>query len=312
MLAIRRKLWIIDLFDFYFRRKVLGLRIPLLASFKLTYRCNLFCRACPFHPRAQESDSHISWDSAIRVLQELKQRGCRLVVFEGGEPLMWRDGSKGLNDLVLYARQHFLRVAVTTNGTLSLDVPSDVLWVSLDGLKQTHDRLRSDSFDTVWANLRNAVHPNVLVHFTMNKENWRDLDQLLEMLKQVPAVRGMTVQLFYPYGQGEDPMALSSSERRAALEKVIELKRRGYPIFNSQSRLRAMIDNKWVCHDDVLINVDPNGEITTGCYAKGRGEVRCRECGFTPVAEASGALDFLPGSILTGWQTYIKIDKPAG
>ena len=90
------------------------------------------------------------------------------------------------------------------------------------------------------------------------------------MLKQVSAVRGMTVQLFYPYEQGEESLALDPSERRAALGKVIQLKRRGYPIFNSYSRLKAMTDNKWKCHDDVLINVDPDGEITTGCYAKSR------------------------------------------
>ena len=32
---------------FFFRRKVLRQKQPLLASFKLTYRCNLACQACP-------------------------------------------------------------------------------------------------------------------------------------------------------------------------------------------------------------------------------------------------------------------------
>jgi len=66
-------------------------------------------------------------------------------------------------------------------------VPVDVLWVSLDGTKKTHDRLRSGSFDRVWSNLEKASHGKLLVHFTMNRENWRDLGVLLDELKQRPA-----------------------------------------------------------------------------------------------------------------------------
>jgi len=52
--------------------------------------------------------------------------------------------------------------------------------------------------------------------------------------------------------------------------------------------------------------VDPDGSITQGCYVRSRGEVRCAECGFTPVAELSGAFDFAPGSILAGWKAFVS------
>ena len=120
--------WPLDLSWFFLQRKILGRKIPLLASFKVTYRCNLACRACPFHLRSDDKEAHISWNTAIGALESLRRSGARVVVFEGGEPLLWRDGSYRLHDLVLYARAHFLRVAVTTNGTLPLDVPSHTLW----------------------------------------------------------------------------------------------------------------------------------------------------------------------------------------
>jgi len=302
---IRRLLWVLDLFDFYFRRRILRQRIPLLASFKLTYRCNLSCSACPFHGRAAENNSHITWGGAVDALDALKSLGTRIVVFEGREPFLWRDGNHDLHDLVHYAKKRFLRVAVTTNGTFPLDVAADVVWVSIDGLNGTHDRLRSGSFEQVWSNLKSADHPRVLVHFTMNRHNWRELDQLAEKLKHVPAVKGLSVQLFYPYDQGESSLALSPDERKCALENVIRLKK-SYPIINSERCMKAMIWNNWHCHDDVLINVDPDGKLTQGCYVKNRGEVNCRECGFTPVAEASGALDLQPGSILAGWKAYLS------
>ena len=239
------------------------------------------------------------------VLEALKRSGCRIVVFEGGEPLLWADGCYEFTDLVQYSKKLFLRVGVTTNGTLPLNVPTDVLWVSLDGLKETHDILRSNSFDIVWSNIKSAHHPRLLIHFTINKQNWRDLDALVEHLREIPTVKGMTVQLFYPYDQDERPLALSLYERKAALEKIIQLKKRGYPILNSINRLKAMIENKWVCHDDILINADPNAKITVGCYVKNRGEVKCGDCGFTPIAEASGALDLILGSISAGWHIFI-------
>ena len=291
---------------FFFQRKFLRRDLPLLASFKLTYQCNLKCAPCPYHRRDDHLRAHIRWEAATAALDALHCAGCRIVVFEGGEPLLWSDGTRSFSDLARYARDRFLCAAATTNGTLPLDVPVDVLWVSLDGTKETHDRLRSGSFDRAWENLGRASQGKLLVHFTMNRENWRDLGVLLDELKQRPAVRGVTVQLFYPYGQGEENLALGPAERREAIGSAIALKERGYPIFNSRRSLERMITNGWQCHDRLLVNVDPDGSITQGCYVRSRGEVRCAECGFTPVAELSGAFDFAPGSILAGWKAFVS------
>jgi len=304
--TISRPHWATDLLSFYIQRKIFRRNVPLLASFKLTYNCNLSCSACPFHLRAAEPHSRITWDAAVAALDDLKKRGTRLVTFEGGEPFLWRDGERGLRDLVEYAKKRgFLCVSVTTNGTFPLDVPADVIWVSIDGMQETHDRLRSGSFERIWANLDSAGSSRVLVHCTLNRMNWRELEALAVKVKRHPVVKGLSVQLFYPYGQGESPLALSDDERRAALEQVIRLKR-SYPIINSERCLRTMTRNEWRCHDDVLINVDPDGTISQGCYVKGRGSINCRQCGFTPVAEASGALDLRPGSLLAGWRAYLS------
>ena len=299
--------WPLDLSWFFLQRKILGRKIPLLASFKITYRCNLACRACPFHLRSDDENADMSWNTAIGALESLRRLGTRMVVFEGGEPLLWRNGSYRLHDLVLYARQHFLRVAVTTNGTLPLDVPAHTLWVSLDGLKETHDELRSNSFDRILSNIKETKHPRIFIHYTLNRRNWRDVDSLAKWVQDMPTLKGMTVQFFYPYNQGEENLSLSSEERRIAIKKLLELKKSGLPILNSAGRLKAMIDNRWRCHDDILINVDPDGTITKGCYVKNRGEINCDACGFTPVAEASGALDLIPGSLYSGWRLFLKM-----
>jgi Fe-coproporphyrin III synthase len=72
---------------FFLKTKVFRKKIPLIASFKLTYNCNLKCAPCPFHSKAGMPGTHIPWDEAVNALIRLKRMGCLFVIFEGGEPL---------------------------------------------------------------------------------------------------------------------------------------------------------------------------------------------------------------------------------
>ncbi len=290
---------------FFLKTKIFRQRVPLIASFKLTYNCNLKCAPCPFYSKAGLPGTHISWDDALKAILTLKKMGCLFVIFEGGEPLIWRDGNRDFNDLVLLAGKHFITVGATTNGTLPIDVETDVLWVSIDGLKETHDRLRGNSFDIAISNIRSSSHKKLLVHYTLNRLNYKEFEELSRFIAKFPNVRGITVQFFYPYGQGEENLRLSRDERRTAVETIVRLKKAGIPILNSSSRLRAMIDNTWKCHEWLLANVTPDGNIFTGCYVKGRGTINCRACGFTPVAEASGAYNFFPKSLFSGLSIFL-------
>ena len=138
-----------------------------------------------------------------------------------------------------------------------------------------HDKLRSNFFDRINSNLKTTKHPRVFIHCTLNRRNWREVESLVQWVQDMPNVQGMSIQLLYPYNQGEDDFALSPEERRAAIGKLLKIKIRGFPILSSAGRLRAMSDNRWRCHDDILINVDPDGTITKGCYVKSRGEINC-------------------------------------
>ncbi len=294
----------ISFFGFFFSTKVLGYRMPLLANVKLTYRCNLKCAGCPFHLRSQEENSHMSWETAIKSLDRLKDTGCRIVIFEGGEPLLWKDAGRDFSDLAGYARRHFICVGATTNGTVSLDVPTDILWVSIDGLENTHNALRSNSYRKVLENIHSSTHNRLMIHYTLNNKNFSEFEELVRTVSDIEQIKGITLQLFYPYNQGEEELALSGNQRKEALLKAIELKRSGYPVMNSFQGLNAMTHNTWTCHDWLLANVDPDGDLSVGCYVIGRGEKKCSQCGFTPVAEASLAYDLVPGALYTGWRLF--------
>ncbi len=84
--------------------RLLGRKRPLLTGFKLTDRCNLRCRACPFWQRETEE---MSFPQVQEVLLRMYHSGVRLMILEGGEPFLWRDGAYGLEDVVAECKKLF-------------------------------------------------------------------------------------------------------------------------------------------------------------------------------------------------------------
>jgi len=278
--------------------RLLGRRRPLLAGIKLTHRCNLRCRACPFW---KLDGRDMSFAQARRALDELYDAGVRLVIFEGGEPFLWRDGDHRLADLVSEAKQRFFCVGVTTNGTLPIEVPADIVWVSVDGLAETHNRNRGPTFERVMTNIANSSHPKIFANVTINRLNWQEMPELIRFLAR--RVKGITIQFYYPY-EGTENLSLSREERRLVLEELIALKQAGYPLADSIAALKALQDNSWHCHPWLIANVEPDGTVNYGCYLRSRAEIRCDQCGFAAHTELSLAYDWNLAAIATGRRVF--------
>ncbi len=274
-------------------------KAPFLASFKLTYRCNLTCQQCPFH-QMQSADPDFT--AVVRTLDALKERGNRVVIFEGGEPMLWRDGERRVHAVVEEANRRFAVTGMTTNGTLSLDAPVSVLWVSVDGFRETHNALRGgEIFDRVMENIARSAHPCIYAHITVNNRNAGEVPALIPYLSE--RVPGITLQFYYPYGK-KDELFLDFGRRAELIERVIELKREGYPVLNSVAALRALEDNHWRCADWLIDNANPDGSLSQGCYLRGRDDIDCARCGFSPHTEASLAYQGRIEAILAGLRIF--------
>jgi len=275
-------------------------RAPLLAGFKVTHRCNLRCRACPFWRRQTED---IPFDRAVDVMDRLFEAGARLLIFEGGEPFLWQDGNRSLNDLVLEAKKRFFSVGITTNGTLPLETPADIVWVSIDGLRETHNLNRGLTFDKVMDHIRTSTHDKILANITISRLNVDELPELVPFLSDIPQIKGITIQFYYPYNDSED-LSISQTQRVQALDQLIRQKRAGYAILDSIAVLEALKDNSWECHDWLIADAEPDGAINLGCYLKNRADIDCRQCGFAAHAELSLAFDGNLSAINTGRMVF--------
>jgi len=264
------------------KSRLLNIKKPVLAGVKITHVCNLKCKHCPFWSKQAGS---LSFSQVKESFKNLYDIGARVVIIEGGEPFLWKDNGCDIRDIVKEARKLFFSVGITTNGTFPLEVDSDIIWVSIDGLKETHDQIRGESFEKIMANLENCSHPNVYAHITINSVNREEVPELVEFISS--KVRGITIQFHYPYDGVEDKLFLPFSQRHKILDSLIKMKRDGFPIANSYACLRALKDNRWKCHSWMIASVGPDGKITQGCYVKNRGEISCEKCGFSAHTEIS-------------------------
>lgn len=273
-------------------------RKALLAGFKITHQCNLKCRVCPFW---KLKDSHISYDHAISVMDQFYKAGVRLLIFEGGEPFLWRDKNLRFDALAAEAAKKFFCTGVTTNGTLPIETTADVVWVSIDGMRETHNFNRGNTFDRIISNIESSSHPNILANITINSINCKEIPELVKFLANL--VKGITIQFYYPY-QATENLWVVHEERSKILSSLIDLKRAGYPLLDSVSTLRALQANNWRCHPWLIASAEPDGRITYGCYLKNRAEISCEKCGFAAHTEISKAYDLNPGAILAGRRIF--------
>jgi len=282
MEKIMKTYWFFYFLKYYIQSHYFGRKMPLLAGFKITHKCNLKCRHCPFW---HENLPQMTFKEIQGVFKNLYTMGVRILLIEGGEPFLWNDGTYRINDVVKEAKKYFFSVGVTTNGTISLEVDSNTLWVSIDGLKETHNYIRGrEIFDQVIERVDACSHPNLYVNTTINKLNWEEIPELVRFLKG--RVKGVTIQFYYPY-EKTDPLMLPNNKRVKVLEELIRMKRDGLPVANSYKALNALKTNKWIskCKEWMIVSIEPNGTITHGCYVKNRGQIQCGVCGFSTNTE---------------------------
>lgn len=285
----------------FVKRIITGRITPMLAGYKITHRCNLKCVHCPYWKR---EGVELDFAGVKSTLLKLRSTGAVILIIEGGEPMLWRDGSFGIEDVIDEANRLFPCVCMTTNGLIPFErLKLSRVWVSLDGPEGIHDSVRGPGvYSRVIRNLEQTPGKRGFVSLTISSMNYDHACDLIRSLKGM--VEGVTVQFYYPYGGLPDPLFVDVQRRSPLLDSLIELKKSGYPVANSVSSLNELKKSRWTCYDELLVNADPDGTLERGCYLKNRGPSECSRCGFTAHNEISLAFGGNLGAIATGLKIF--------
>ncbi|TLM79431.1 MAG: radical SAM protein, partial [Actinobacteria bacterium] len=231
---------------------------PLICGIAITDRCNLECRECHVSNTGQ-GDMPLA--EVERIMRASYDRGCRELYFTGGEPMLWRDGDRTLDDAITLARRiGYFHVHVYTNGTQGLDSSADLMWVSVDGLPGTYEKRRGDHFAEVERAIRHLPHPKAAVIYVIDRYTAAGVEPFVRWMHETKLpVLGMMVYFHTPY-YGRDDLFLSAEERAPVIDRLVELKREGLPIINSRAGLRALKSGRWTRRMPVALVIDADGE----------------------------------------------------
>ena len=186
----------------------------------------------------------------IYLLRELKKAGTQRIALWGGEPLVRED----IGTIIDCAKNECgFFVSMDTNGYLvpqKIDILKqiDVLVLSFDGIRETHDSNReSGSYDKVMAAIKTAISNKIKV-FTISvltKKNIKDIQFICETAKNISF--SATFQVLHHSdelaSQNEHSLIPPDDEYRNAIKKIIEMKKKGYPIVSSFQYLNYIL--KW-------------------------------------------------------------------
>lgn len=264
---------------------------PFILGLAVTDRCNLRCRHC----RVWRSHGrHMPLADIESTLRRFRARGSRLLYLEGGEPYLWREGARRLDEVILLARElGYLRVHVYTNGTLPITAPADFTWVSADGLHDTNYALRGSSLDEVLQNARDCRTRKAML-FTVNAVNRGEIRPFLELVHERLPGTPVLFHFHTPY-YGLDELLLDAGTRNAAVDCLQDCRRRGLPVMNSAPALERLRPGRGSGPGGLFYVVDSGGEYRC-CRALGDPAV-CQHCGYSACEEIRLVRNFDPRAL---------------
>ncbi|MDR2980539.1 MAG: radical SAM protein [Bacteroidales bacterium] len=282
----------------FFKARILRKKHPLQTVIFISDHCNLRCKHC--HVISDRPPITKSYETIREELQYSYDLGTRFVDFEGGEPMLWQENGRNINDLIRLAKKiGFFSTTVTTNAQLPFDhCEADSIWVSLDGLEHFHDEIRGEgTFARLEKNINNLTRKHVSVNMVVNSSNYTNVPELIEYVKQSPKIKSVSLNFHTPY-EGTESLLLDWKLRKEVINQIITYKKRGYPIMNSVSGMKKMIDNSFKDYCWVTNFILPDGTRLPECTGKTAG--MCDHCGLCMAGEMHSVMNFKLDTIWAG------------
>lgn len=212
-----------------YRRQLYRKPILKFLFFELTLRCNEHCWHCGSSCGDVPSEE-MTTEQYKKLLEDIKRdfdvNSFQLCI-TGGEPLLRKD----FYEIMSYAHELGFHWGMTSNAVL-IDAEAakklkacgmDTISVSIDGLRETHDKLRGlkGSYDRAMAGINALINEGGFQHIqvttVLNHETMKELDGLYEVMK------GIDIDSWRVIGVEPIGRALSRPELLMTMEDQREL-----------------------------------------------------------------------------------------
>lgn len=250
--------------------KLTGKRMPIYVSLQVTKKCNLKCRYCYADLESLKNKNDFTTEEMINLIDEMSKMGTRWVRILGGEPLLRED----IGILINHMKKRNMICEMSTNGYFLRNKIDelrnlDSLCFSIDGPREVHDFYRgSGSYDKVMEAIKLAKENGlpVRLHTVLTKKSVRSFMYVADFAKENNIPCNFSLYSAFTEDKCKD-VALSHSEIKKFFNKLKELKKKGYPFFNSNYFFETTLN--WPVGKDLLFKKDLKN-------VKFRGRSRCK------------------------------------
>ena len=241
--AFRRGLFFLSLL--YCR--LMKLDKPLFIVLVTNNKCNLNCSYCYGHYGERNKYEDYSTRELLKIIDELKKLGTRLLTVHGGESLLRSD----IGEILNYIKHRGFYIGFNTNGYL---VPkkieelkcADTVCISLDGKKEANDKNRGKGcFDRAMKAINVILQNNIplVASATLTQDSIKDMEFLAELgVKKNCSIQYSILYNYADLKNNLSDIVMPDKEIRETVSKIRDLKRDGYPIYYSENVLSAAIN----------------------------------------------------------------------
>jgi MoaA/NifB/PqqE/SkfB family radical SAM enzyme len=277
-----------------FKIKILKQKTPIFAICDLNNICNLKCKHCYWWLNRDGEKPELTADDWRTIINEkIKKNHILQVHLVGGEPMLRPDIIEVFNEEMPG------KFTMLTNGTKKL-IPYDgliVYGISIDGMKETHDKIRGKTFDIIEKNVREYVEETgkkVWISMTVNSWNYKEITGVAEYWKELAAT--INFQFHTPFMENDPLWIPYGDKKNEVLDKIIALRRK-YPnyVINEEKQLN-LLRATWGgnrngptnCPNWAIITLDHQGQQKRPCCIGGSGKddmmPMCENCGMSNYA----------------------------
>lgn len=249
--------------------------------FELTTACNERCFHCGSNCDVPQP-GELTTGEYRSILDQIKEDFDPSKVYlciTGGEPLLRKDFFEIMN----YAKDLGFRWGMTSNATLITkevahklaEAGMRTISVSIDGLPETHDRLRGykRGYELAMQGVQNLIDEgafsSVQITTVFNHENLKELDELFEIMKGIDIDSWRVINL-EPIGRAltRPELMCTPDDLRKIFDFIKQARRDGYPVMYGCSHYLGLPyeaevrDWYWLCNAGVYTaSIMSNGDI---------------------------------------------------
>ena len=230
---------------------------PLKISMNITKKCNLRCIQC-FSNSGTIIDDELTTEDFYKLFDDMNKNGTFYICLGGGEPFTRSD----LFEILEYGKKKQLAISIVSNGLLLNkeileklnDLDLDYLWISFEGLKENHEKLRGiGTFDkTIKALelLKKYYKGRTALRMSINKYNISEINELVKIGEKydIDLIR-FTPLLEFGRAKNED-LVIDSNDYINFLETVSKIKSNKIKIVypNTKTNKIWIGQNGFGCH----------------------------------------------------------------